>query len=150
MSVTRSATTKDYEEDRVCCLCCPESMKRTLATMWDVSILKSPSFLLLSASGFFTVMGLYTPFIFMEQRAAHSGMKRSMYLLPTLGVANTVGRILSGILSSIPNMKSTLISCISLLLAGCVTIASCISPDERVQFSFAAAYGLSVGKFLQC
>lgn len=108
--------------------------------------MKSHSFLLLSISGFFTIMGMYTPFIFMTQKAEDCGMEKALYLLPILGIANTVGRIMSGVISSIPNMKSSLISCLSLFVAAGATIVSTTSSHEYVQFSFAAVYGLSVGK----
>ncbi|KAF2895374.1 hypothetical protein ILUMI_10798 [Ignelater luminosus] len=146
LSVTRITTQRDIEERYAICVCCPVSMKRTLATMLDLSLLKSPSFLLLSFSGFLTLLGLYTPFLFMPQRAILYGMKPQIayFLLSTLGIANTIGRIVSGIFSSFPHIKALLVSYVSLIICGCATIASSLSHEIWWQFSFASIYGLSI------
>lgn len=125
-------------------------MKRTLATMLDLSLLKSPSFLLLSFSGFFTILGLYTPFMFIQKRAMFYGMKpqTAPLLLSTLGIANTIGRICSGIFSSIPNVKALLVSYVNLLVCGCATVAFSMSYAMWWQFGYATVYGMSVGKFI--
>lgn len=146
MSVTRTATAKDYLEDHKC-VCCPESVRRTLSTMLDMSLLKSPSFLLLSVSGFFTVLGMYTPFMYIEQRAIKHGIEKSaaVLLITLLGVTNTIGRIFSGIISSLPNMNANAISYVSLIMSGAVTILSCFWITTAVQYTYACVYGLTVG-----
>jgi hypothetical protein len=66
MSVTRLPTKKDVQEEVAKeCKLCPEAVERTLATMLDMSLLKSPTFLLLSFSGFITMMGFYVPFMYL-------------------------------------------------------------------------------------
>jgi hypothetical protein len=66
MSVTRLPTKKDVQEEvsRKCNLC-PEAVRRTLSTMLDMSLLRSPTFLLLCFSGFITMMGFYVPFMYL-------------------------------------------------------------------------------------
>jgi hypothetical protein len=66
MSVTRLPSKKDVQEEvsRECKLC-PEAVRRTLSTMLDMSLLKSPTFLLLCFSGFITMMGFYVPFMYL-------------------------------------------------------------------------------------
>jgi len=65
MSVTRLPTAKDVaEEESGSCYLCPESVRRILTTMLDLSLLKSPSFLILAISGGLTMMGFYTPFMY--------------------------------------------------------------------------------------
>ena len=53
MSVTHLPTKQDIEEEaeQSKCNIFPEAVRRTLATMLDVSLLKSPSFMLLAFSG---------------------------------------------------------------------------------------------------
>ena len=66
MSVTRLPTVKDLaEEESGSCYLCPESVRRILSTMLDWSLLKSPSFLILAISGAMTMMGFYTPFMYL-------------------------------------------------------------------------------------
>ena len=66
MSVTRLPTAKDLaEEESGSCYLCPESVRRILSTMLDWSLLKSPTFLILAISGALTMMGFYTPFMYL-------------------------------------------------------------------------------------
>ena len=65
MSVTRLPSKKDVmEEVNQECRLCPEAVGRTVSTMLDMSLLRSPSFLLLAVSGFITMMGFYVPFMY--------------------------------------------------------------------------------------
>lgn len=67
MSVTRLPTKKDLaEESSQSCNLCPEAVRRTLYTMLDMSLLRSPTFLVLALSGFFTMMGFYVPFTYLK------------------------------------------------------------------------------------
>lgn len=66
MSVTRLPTAHDVEEEKSGnCYICPESVTRILTTMLDLSLLKSPSFLILAISGGLTMLGFYTPFMYL-------------------------------------------------------------------------------------
>lgn len=66
MSVTRLPTKQDVQEEvSKECKLCPEAVERTLTTMLDMSLLRSPTFLLLSFSGFITMMGFYVPFMYL-------------------------------------------------------------------------------------
>lgn len=67
MTVTRLPTFNDVlEEETSQCTLCPEAVQRTLATMLDLSLLTSPTFLLLCLSGFTTMMGFFIPFMYLE------------------------------------------------------------------------------------
>jgi hypothetical protein len=67
LSVTRLPTYNDVmEEQTQSCKLCPEAVKRTLKTMLDMSLLSSPSFLILCLSGFITMMGFYVPFMYIK------------------------------------------------------------------------------------
>lgn len=69
MTVTRLPTFNDVlEEETSQCTLCPEAVQRTLATMLDISLLTSPTFLLLCISGFTTMMGFFIPFMFLESK----------------------------------------------------------------------------------
>jgi len=66
MSVTRLPTKNDVlEEVHQECRLCPEAVGRTVNTMLDISLLRSPTFLLLALSGFLTMMGFYVPFMYL-------------------------------------------------------------------------------------
>lgn len=138
---------RDYiEVDRRCNIC-PESMKQTLATMLDVSILQSCSFVLLALSGFFTMLGLFTPLIYIEERALANGFSRdsSAMLLSCLGGANIVGTILCGVLSSTFQITASTFMCWCLFGAGFSTLLSSQNFNITAQFSYATIYGLTIG-----
>eukprot|EP00088_Acartia_fossae_P021426 TRINITY_DN22886_c1_g2_i2.p1 TRINITY_DN22886_c1_g2~~TRINITY_DN22886_c1_g2_i2.p1 ORF type:complete len:184 (-),score=46.58 TRINITY_DN22886_c1_g2_i2:104-574(-) len=74
-----------------------------LKSMMDFSLLKDPKFLLVGVSNIFGFLGFYIPFIYLpslvESREGISESEAAM-VLSVIGISNTVGRILTGILSS--------------------------------------------------
>lgn len=150
LSITHLTTTNDIEEEQENeCKLCPEAVRRTLATMLDVSLLKSPTFLILAVSGFLTMMGFYVPFSYVSDRATKNGISEStaVFLVSAIGIANTLGRILCGILSSIPGVDTLLINNIAISIGGIATIVSGIWLTEAYQYTYAAIFGLCICKF---
>ncbi|XP_047104066.1 monocarboxylate transporter 13-like isoform X2 [Schistocerca piceifrons] len=82
VSVSHLPTKQDIEEERECQLC-PEAVQRALGSMLDLSLLQSPSFMLLSVSGFLTMMGFYVPFIYIT---ACFASLRSLIIVDLLGL----------------------------------------------------------------
>lgn len=150
MSVTRLPTAKDLaEEESGNCYLCPESVRRTLSTMLDWSLLKSPSFLILAISGSLTMMGFYTPFIYLPDRAKTYGIENStcMFLVSIIGIGNTIGRVLCGVVSSIPGVDALMLNNIFISIGGVLTIFSGLSYSQEYQFFYSAAFGLSISVF---
>lgn len=81
-------------------------------------------------------------------RAKHFGMDEEWrkYLISTIGVTNTVGRILCGALTSLPSVNALLINNLALSLGGLATICSGLSTNDIYQFSYAAVFGFAIGK----
>lgn len=138
---------KDYVETEKPCSVCPESIKRTLATMLDFSILKSCSFVLLALSGFFTMMGLFTPMIYICIRAVINGFDRdsASLLLACMGGANIIGTLLCGVLPSTFSISANTLSYGCLLGAGFATLLSSQNFNDTAQFSYACIYGATIG-----
>lgn len=67
------------------------------------------------------------------------------YLISTIGVTNTVGRILCGALTSLPSVNALLINNLALSLGGLATIFSGASMSDMYQFSYAAVFGFAIG-----
>lgn len=118
--------------------------------MLDFSLLKSPSFILLLLNAGFTSIGYYTPYMFTKDRAVQKNIpeESAFWLISTIGITNTLGRVACGILVSFPQIKATWISFICLTAGGLATILSALSDDLRYQFMCSALFGLSVGKTL--
>ncbi|XP_011171219.1 monocarboxylate transporter 3 isoform X2 [Solenopsis invicta] len=150
MSVTRLPTAKDVaEEESGSFYLCPESVRRILATMLDLSLLKSPSFLILAISGGLTMMGFYTPFLYVADRAIKANIDAStaMFLVSVIGIGNTIGRIVCGLASSLPGVNALVVNNIFISVGGLVTIFSGLSLSEGYQFFYAASFGLSISVF---
>ncbi|XP_054272035.1 monocarboxylate transporter 13 isoform X2 [Macrosteles quadrilineatus] len=150
MQVTRLPTFNDVlEEETNTCTLCPEAVQRTLATMLDINLLTSPTFLLLCISGFITMMGFYIPFMFLTDRAKTAGMDPDLaqWLLSTIGITNTLGRIFCGIVTSLPKVSALAITNIALSVGGIATIFSGISMSDSFQFGYAALFGLAISCF---
>ncbi|KAF3422609.1 hypothetical protein E2986_02716 [Frieseomelitta varia] len=147
MSVTRLPTATDVaEEESGSCYICPESVRRILTTMLDLSLLKSPSFLILAISGGLTMMGFYTPFMYVPDRAQLAGIEAStaMFLVSVIGIGNTIGRVVCGLASSLPGVNALVINNVFISTGGLLTIFSGLSLTKGYQFFYAAGFGLTV------
>ncbi|KDR16896.1 hypothetical protein L798_08639, partial [Zootermopsis nevadensis] len=150
MSVTRLPSKKDVQEEvSQKCQLCPEAVSRTLATMLDMSLLRSPTFLLLSISGFITMMGFYVPFMYLTDRAELSGMEPTMaiWLVSTIGITNTIGRVACGLVSSLPGVDALLINNVALTVGGVATILSGVSLSFGYQIFYSSVFGLAMACF---
>lgn len=127
---------------------CPEAVRRTLATMLDLSLLKSPSLILLALSGFLTMMGFFVPFIYISKRAVAAGMDENSatFIVSVIGIANTIARIVCGFLSSFESVDANLLSNIAITLAGVATIISGMTITAATQYTYAVCFGLGAGK----
>ncbi|KAK3925719.1 Monocarboxylate transporter 12-B [Frankliniella fusca] len=150
MSVTRLPTKADLaEESSQTCSLCPEAVRRTLYTMLDLSLLRSPTFLVLAMSGFFTMMGFYVPFGYLKDRAVEGEWKESsaVWLVPSIGISNTLARVACGVLSSMPGVNALLINNVSLTLGGVGTVISGLSLATAYQFSYTTVFGIAIACF---
>lgn len=130
---------------------CPEAVRRTLATMLDMTLLKSPSFMLLAISGFLCMMGFFVPFMYLQKRTADipgwgENGADGAFLVSAIGISNTVARILCGFLSSLESVDANLLSNITITLGGVTTILSGISMTHFVQYSYSLIFGFAIGK----
>ncbi|XP_044248906.1 monocarboxylate transporter 14 [Drosophila takahashii] len=151
MSVTRLPTKQDMLEDRQKgCRICPEAVRRTLSTMLDTSLLKSPAFMCLAFSGFLTMMGFFVPFSFLVSRATeHQEMTEGQALgvLSGIGVVNTIARIVCGSLSSFPSVKPLWLNNFALTAGGIATIFSGVVISGATQWTFAVFFGICIACF---
>lgn len=149
LAVTHVPTKEEaQEEEQTTCRICPEAVKRTLATMLDFSLFKSPTFTLLAISGFFTMLGFFVPYMYVKKRAEINGMElaTSTMLVSSIGIANIVGRIICGLVSSMPKMSPLWLNNIALTAGGIATMLSGLCYHDVYQFAFCITFGLAVGK----
>lgn len=151
LAVTRLPPKEDIlEEKSKKCKLFPEAVKRVLATMLDFSLLKSPSFIILAVGGFFTMMGFYVPFMYLVDRATNSQMipqQTAVLLISSVGISNTVGRVLCGVLSFFPKVNGLLVNNVALTIGGIATIFSGVSMTQEYQFFYTVVFGLAICKY---
>ncbi|XP_050523149.1 monocarboxylate transporter 2 isoform X2 [Daktulosphaira vitifoliae] len=127
-----------------------KSTMHTLKTMLDFSILMSPSFLVLTCSGFLTLMGFFVPFMFITDMATKNNMDKQMavYLVSIIGIANTAGRILCGWISSYDSIDPIFVNNLSLTFGGIYTFIFPFIPYSVVSYvMYASLFGFSMACF---
>lgn len=145
MAVTRAVTQREITELKRCVLC-SESIKRTLATMLDFKLLKTLSFALLTANSVLTSMGYFIPYTFIQDRSEQNGISKkiSFWFVPTMGVSNTIGRIVCGIITSFTGISTVRVMYVNLFAGGLATTVSGISLEIWAQFLYATVYGFAI------
>jgi MFS family permease len=119
--------------------------KMKFTNIIDITLLKSPSFLLLVMSGLISFLGLFVPFTYIAQRAEETGVSPeiSHFLYTALGVSNAVGRLLSGLCSSFPQFTPLTVSYIHITICGLVTIGSYFVTDVYSHFIYICLFGIT-------
>lgn len=106
--------------------------------------------MLLALSGFLTMMGFFIPFMFMKDRATNGGMDANIAALTVaaIGISNTVARIVCGTLSSFKGVNALHLNNVAITLGGIATIFSGYSISQGFQFTYAAIFGVAIGKYI--
>ncbi|CAH1712499.1 uncharacterized protein LOC114123947 isoform X2 [Aphis gossypii] len=127
-----------------------KSAMHTLTTMLDFSILSSPSFFVLTCSGFLTLLGFFVPFLYLTEKAISMGMDRkiAVWLVSTIGLTNTFGRVICGWISSYESVDAIVLNNASLTFGGLYTILLPFLPYSMVSYYlYASLFGFSMACF---
>ncbi|XP_045498925.1 monocarboxylate transporter 2 isoform X2 [Colias croceus] len=150
LAVTHVPTQVDTQEEQSGkCKLCPEAVRRALATLLDVSLFRSLTFNILAISGFFTMLGFFVPYMYVAQRAKDNGIDKdtSILLVSAIGIANIVGRVACGLVSSMPKVSPLWLNNIALSAGGIATMISGLYYHDAYQFAYCAIFGLAVACF---
>jgi len=86
-------------------------------------------------------------FIFVDRAVkAKIDASTAMFLVSVIGIANTIGRIICGLASSLPGVNALVVNNIFISVGGLVTMISGFSLTEGYQFFYAASFGFSICK----
>ncbi|KAK7079334.1 hypothetical protein SK128_021138 [Halocaridina rubra] len=138
------------EEESTCCKCIPESMRGTLGQMMDFSLLKNPVFLTIGIANLFGMLGFYTPFVYLPAAAQEKGIEPeySTFLISLIGITNTIGRVLSGLIADIPRVNALWVNNICIILSG---VCVFLTPFATTYTSFVVLslfFGLFVSAYI--
>lgn len=139
----------EEEDESRRCRCCPVALTTIISRMFDFSLLTSPTFIVLGVAGFMSLMALFIPFMFLPGYAAQQGITKGSIatLVSTIGITNTIGRILCGWISDHPKVDALYVNNFSLMLGGGATMLLPMISDESLLLAYSVAFGLSVAAF---
>lgn len=113
-------TIAQEEEDEICSFL--SDLKEALMDMVDISYFKNLKFLLFSVSNLLLYTWYDVPYVYMTDNAIEMGVDEdsASYLISLIGILNTLGELMFGIIGDQPWANTTLLYSISIALCGAV------------------------------
>ena len=104
------AEAQDEEEPQANCL------RTVVDQSCSPRLLTNLPFMLLCFSNLFATQGLYIPYVFLPKLAMQRGVSEvnASFLISIVGICNTIGRILSGMLTDLPGVSALVVTIIAL------------------------------------
>lgn len=96
---------------QTCCGCIKVSGDESFMEMMNFGLLSDPIFVVFALSNLCTCLGFYVPYFCLADKAKMYNMStdEASYLLATIGIANTIGRIVLGYISDKPWVNRLLV-----------------------------------------
>lgn len=118
--------------------------------LFRFSLLKDPSFLVFFLSGFLVSLAYNVPYTYLPDLANSLGysVSEGVLLISYLGIANTFGRVLFGILGDIPKVNRTYVYNVTNMICGIFTAFVALFTNYGLLVMYAVVYGLTTGKYL--
>lgn len=115
----------------------------------DLSLFRDSVFLFFALSNFLTSLGFNTPFIYIVDQATLLNIEptKADLLLSTIGISNTVGRVILGIISDMKNINRLFLYAALLTCCGLATIVEPFLTTFYALFIYAIVFGITSGKF---
>ncbi|XP_064650887.1 monocarboxylate transporter 12-like [Lineus longissimus] len=151
-----TAIPHDQPEEGTCscvdvvCPCLPKTATDTLREMMDCSLFGNYAFLLICFGNVIGMAGFYVPFVYLADRAISLGIEpgQAALLLSIIGITNTLGRVLSGIIANIPPIKALQVNNVCLIISGIACIVSPFCTTYATLCIFAAVFGLCIASYI--
>ncbi|VDL72221.1 unnamed protein product [Nippostrongylus brasiliensis] len=137
-----------YDSSR--CKWIPMPIRNAFHEMIDLELLKDSVMLLLCVSNLLGMMGFYIPFVFLKDLAHSRGVDAadSRYLVPVIGVTNTIGRVFFGWLADRGYVSALAINNFSLLACGALTLAAPLLPSFFLLATYAGLFGFIISAYV--
>ncbi|XP_037938291.1 monocarboxylate transporter 12 isoform X2 [Teleopsis dalmanni] len=151
-SLKHSTHISHSQENEKCCGCvsCSQETRDTLTEMMNFSLLKDVIFLLFAASNFCTSIGFNMPYVYIVSQAETLKLdsEQSSYLIATIGIANTVGRIILGYISDKPWVNRLWVYNVCLTICGIATALCPLCTDINSLMFYCAVFGFTIGAYV--
>ncbi|XP_017054587.1 monocarboxylate transporter 12 isoform X2 [Drosophila ficusphila] len=151
-SLRQSNSVAQSQEETKCCGCitCSKETRDTFAEMMNFSLLKDVIFVIFSVSNFCTSIGFNVPYLYVATYADTLKLTKTdaSHLIATIGVANTVGRIILGYISDKPWVNRLLVYNVCLTACGVSTAMVPLCHDFQSLVIYCAAFGFTIGAYV--
>ncbi|XP_022219039.2 LOW QUALITY PROTEIN: monocarboxylate transporter 12 [Drosophila obscura] len=151
-SLRQSNQMDQSQEDAKCCGCitCSKETRDTFSEMMNFSLLRDVIFVIFSVSNFCTSVGFNVPYLYIAAYAKQLGISKthSSYLIATIGVANTVGRIVLGYVSDKPWVNRLLVYNFCLTACGLATAMVPLCKDINSLAIYCIVFGFTIGAYV--
>ncbi|XP_016995684.2 monocarboxylate transporter 12 [Drosophila takahashii] len=151
-SLRQSNNVSQSQEETKCCGCitCSKETRDTFAEMMNFSLLKDVIFVIFSVSNFCTSIGFNVPYLYVAAYAETLNISKTeaSYLIATIGVANTVGRIILGYISDKPWVNRLLVYNVCLTACGISTAMVPLCHDYQSLAFYCIAFGFTIGAYV--
>lgn len=123
---------------------------KSLASSFDFSLLKSPTFILYGTSCFLCMFGFFIPFNFLPDLAKDLKLDKTQgaLLISIIGVSNTVARLVVGFVTDRPWANSLVINNLALMIGGITTFAVPFYNSFAVLIIYSIVFGASIAAFV--
>ena len=92
--------------------------------------------------------GLYTPFVYVVQKATNeldASKQQAGNILLIIGICNTVSRVITGLVSDLPQVDVMVIQNVAAILAGVATCLVAVLNSMALLYLYAAFFGVTIG-----
>ncbi|KAL3104242.1 hypothetical protein niasHS_002269 [Heterodera schachtii] len=130
--------------------CVPFPIRHALAQMVDFSLLFEPVMCIICVSNILAMLGFYVPFVFLTDLATSKGISNAeaTFLLPFIGIANTLGRVFFGWMADRRWVSALSITNCSLVLCGLLTALCPLLPSFLSLSLYASLFGFIVAAYV--
>ncbi|KAI3382769.1 hypothetical protein SNEBB_009470 [Seison nebaliae] len=121
-------------------------MRSVLNDLCNFRLLSNPSLLLMYIGNLFSMVGYYTPYVFIVDRAVELDIdfKKASMLISIIGVTNTLGRFIGGFLCGLPFLNPLRVNNGGLFLSGIATVLCPWFTTYTGLAIYAGAYGFFI------
>ncbi|GFO07844.1 monocarboxylate transporter [Plakobranchus ocellatus] len=126
------------------------SFSMAIASVFDFSLLKSPTFMIYGFSCFFCMAGFFVPFIYLPTHAIGLGLSSldGASLISIIGITNTVGRVIVGFVSDQTWADCLIINNVALVIGGVATSLAPFYPSYLMLAVYSAVFGSAIAVFV--
>ncbi|XP_013113022.2 monocarboxylate transporter 12 [Stomoxys calcitrans] len=151
-SVRHSQLHLSQEEEivRCCGITCSRETRDTMREMMNFGLLSDVIFVIFAISNFCTSIGFNMPYVYIvsQAKALQLTGEQSSYLISTIGVANTIGRIILGYISDKPWVNRLWVYNVCLTICGIATAMCPLCTGFNSLAFYCSVFGFTIGAYV--